>query len=76
MTLGMEVFIPSSTITFSPPNPWFHSACSMVTQARDWACQLRQASPSDLSCSAFVTAKDRCTARIRRSKTLFLRRKQ
>ncbi|KAK7072182.1 hypothetical protein SK128_012171 [Halocaridina rubra] len=37
-------------------NPWCDSACSLAIQAKDQAYRSYQASPYDLTCSAFITA--------------------
>ncbi|KAK7082431.1 hypothetical protein SK128_015750 [Halocaridina rubra] len=74
MTVGMEAYIPSSTKTFSPLKHWFDRACSMAIPARNRSHQSYQVSPSDLTRSAFIIARNRCTAQIQRSKASFIRR--
>ena len=75
ITSGMEAYIPSSTKTFSPSNPWYDGACSSAIRARESTHQSYQASPSEHSHAAFISARNRCTSQIRKAKASFRKRK-
>ena len=72
---GMRVYIPYSLITFSPSNPWFDCACSSAISNREGAHQSYQASPSELTRATFISARNRCSAKLRRARSSFRKRK-
>ena len=61
----MRAYIPYSVITFSP-NPWFDCACSSAISDREGAHRSYQASPSELTHATFISARNRCSAKLRR----------
>ena len=66
---GMRAYIPYSLITFSP------STCSSAISDRDGAYRSYQASPSDLTHATFISARNRCSAKIHRARSFFRKRK-
>ena len=74
---GMRVraYIKYSLIAFSPSNPWFDRACSSAISDREGAHQSYQASPSELTHATFISARNRCSAKIRRARSSFHKRK-
>ena len=75
MVAGMEAYVPHSDKTFSPSKPWFDHACSMAVEAKKRAFRSYQSSPSDLTRTAFISARNRCKNKIRRAKASFYKRK-
>ena len=67
--------IPYSLITFSPSKPWFDRACSSAISDREGAHRSYQASPSELTHAAFISARNRCSAKLRRARSSFRKRK-
>ena len=67
---GMREYIPYSLITFSPSNPWFDRACS---SDREGAHRSYQA--SELTHATFISARNHCSAKIRRARSSFHKRK-
>ena len=74
VVLGMRAYIPYSLITFSP-NPWFERACSSAISDREGAHQSYQATFSELTHATFISARNRCSAKIRGSRSSFRKRK-
>ena len=72
---GMRAYIPYSLINFSPSNPWFDRACSSAISDGEGAHRSYQASPSDLTHANFISARNRCSAKIRRAHSYFCKRK-
>ena len=72
---GMRAYIPYSLITFSPSNPWFDCACSSAISDRGGAHRSYQASPSELAHATFISARNRCSAKLRRARSSFRKRK-
>ena len=72
---GIEAYVPSTVKTFSPANPWYDRSCTLAIQARDQAHDLYQASPSAASHASYKSARNRCTALIRRKKFSSVKRK-
>ena len=72
---GMRAYIPYSLTTFSPSNPWFDRACSSAISDREGAHQSYQASPSELTHATFISARNRCSAKLRRARSSFRKRK-
>src|SRR5678815_1242131 len=72
---GMSRFIPYSTKSFSPPNPWFDRACSLAIQARDSAYRGWKNSRSHITLANFHSARNRCRDTLRRAKRAFIKRK-
>ena len=72
MDSGMRAYIPYSLITFSPSKPWFDRACS---SDREGAHRSYQASPSELTHATFISARNRCSAKLRRARSSFRKRK-
>ena len=72
---GIWAYILYSLITFSPSNPWFDRACSSTISDREGAHQSYQASPSELTHATFISARNRCSAKIRRACSSFRKRK-
>ena len=66
MDSGMRAYIPYSLITFSPSKPWFDRACSSAISDREGAHRSYQASPSELTHATFISARNRCSAKLRR----------
>ena len=64
---GMRAYILYSLITFSPSNPWFDLACSSAISDREGAHQSCQTSPSKLTHVTFISARNHCSAKIRRA---------
>ena len=75
MDSGMRAYIPYSLITFSPSKPWFDRACSSAISDREGAYRSYQASPSELTHTAFISARNRCSAKLRRARSSFRKRK-
>ena len=73
---GMEAYVPFTIKSFSPSKPWFDHACSRAVQARERAYQTFIRSRSDLTFRAFIAARNRCKAQIRRAKKSFVMRKK
>src|SRR5678815_3416693 len=72
---GMSRFIPSSTKSFSPQNPWFDRACSLAIQARDSPYRGWKNSRSPITFANFHSARNRCRDTLRRAKRAFIKRK-
>ena len=72
---GMRAYIPYSLTTFSPSNPWFDRACSSAISDREGAHRSYQASPSELTHATFISARNRCSAKLRRARSSFHKRK-
>ena len=72
---GMRAYIPYSLTTFSPSNPWFDRACSSAISDREGAHRSYQASPSELTHATFISARNRCSAKLRRARSSFRKRK-
>ena len=72
---GMRAYIPYSLITFSSSNPWFDRACSSAIFDREAAHRSYQASPSELTPATFISARNRCSAKIRKARSSFRKRK-
>ena len=70
----MRAYIPYSLKTFSPSNPWFDRTCSSAISDREGVQRSYQASPSELT-HANVSARNRCSAKIRRAHSSFCKRK-
>ena len=70
----MRAYILYSLITFSP-KPWFDCACSSAISDRDGAHRSYQASPSELTHATVISARNRCSAKIRRARSSFRKRK-
>ena len=75
MDSGMRTYIPYSLITFSPSKPWFDRACSSAISDREGAHRSYQASPSELTHATFISARNRCSAKLRRARSSFRKRK-
>ena len=75
MDSGMRAYIPYSLITFSPSKPWFDRACSSAISDREGAHRSYQASPSELTHATFISARNRCSAKLRRARSSFRKRK-
>ena len=75
MDSGMRAYIPYSLITFSPSKPWFDRACSSAISDREGAHRSYQASPSELTHATFISARNRCSAKLRRARLSFRKRK-
>ena len=75
MDSGMRAYIPYSLTTFSPSKPWFDRACSSAISDREGAHRSYQASPSELTHAAFISARNRCSAKLRRAPSSFRKRK-
>ena len=71
----MRAYIPYSLTTFSPSNPWFDQACSSAISDRERAHRSYQASPSELTHATFISARNRCSAKLRRARSSFRKRK-
>ena len=74
MDSGMRAYIPYSLITFSP-KPWFDRACSSAISDREGAHRSYQASPSELTPATFISARNRCSAKLHRARSSFRKRK-
>ena len=72
---GMRAYIPYSLITFSPSKPWFDRAYSSAISDREGAHRSYQASPSELTHATFISARNRCSAKLRRTRSSFRKRK-
>ena len=72
---GMRAYIPYSLTTFSPSNPWFDRACSSAISDREGAHRSYRASPSELTHATFISARNRCSAKLRRARSSFRKRK-
>src|SRR5678815_1711052 len=75
ITDGMSRFIPSSTKSFSPQNPWFDGACSCAIKERDIAYRAWKNSHSPITLTNFHSARNRCRDTIRQAKRTFTKRK-
>ena len=75
MDSGMRTDILYSLITFSPSNPWFDCACSSAISHREGAHRSYQASPTELTHATFISARNRCSAKIRRARSSFRKMK-
>ena len=64
MDSGRRAYIPYSLTTFSPSKPWFDRACSSAISEREGAHRSYQASPSELTHAAFISARNRCSAKL------------
>ena len=71
----MRAYILYSLITFSPSKPWFDRACSSAISDREGAHRSYQASPSELTHATFISARNRCSAKLRRARSSFCKRK-
>ena len=72
---GMRANIPYSLTTFSPSNPWFDRASSSAISDREGAHRSYQASPSEFTHATFISARNRCSAKLRRARSSFRERK-
>ena len=72
---GMRTHIPYSLTTFSPSNPWFDHACSSAISDREGVHCPDQSSPSQLTHATYISARNRCFAKIRRARSSFCKRK-
>ena len=75
MDSEMRAYIPYSLITFSPSNPWSDSVCSSAISDREGAHRSYHASPSEFTHAAFISARNGCSAKIRRACPSFHKRK-
>ena len=73
--MGMRANISYSLKTFSPSNPWFDRACSSAISDREGVHRSYQASPSELTHASFISARNCCSAKIRRDCSSFHKRK-
>src|SRR6201990_1649826 len=64
----MGRFIPSSTKSFPPQNPWFDGNCSLVLRERDNAYREWKNPPSLITLANFHSAQNRCRDVLRRTK--------
>ena len=71
----MRAYIPYSLITFSPSNPWFDHAYSSAILDREGANLSYQASPSEITHATFISARNHCSAKIRKARSSFHKRK-
>ena len=71
----MRAYIPHSLITFSPSNLWFGRVCSSAISDREGVHRSYQASPSELTRATFISARNRCSAKLCRSRSSFRKRK-
>ena len=60
---------------FSPSNPWFDYACSSAISDREGVHRSYQASPSELTHATFISARNHCSAKLRRARSSFRKRK-
>src|SRR6201990_1221760 len=72
---GMGRFIPSSTKSFSPLNPWFDGNCALALRERDNAYHEWKNSPSPITLANFHSVRNRCRDVLRRTKRAFIKRK-
>ena len=72
---GMRAYIPYSLITFSPSKPCFDRVCSSAISGKEGAHRSYQASPSELTHTTFISAKNRCFAKLCRDRSSFRERK-
>ena len=72
---GMRAYIPYSLVTFSPSNPWFDRVCSSAISDTEGAHRSYEASPSELTHATFISARNRCSAKLRRACSPFRKRK-
>ena len=72
---GMRAYFPYSLITFSPSNLQFNRECSSAISDREGAHQSNQVSPFELTHATFISARNRCSAKIRRARSSFRKRK-
>ena len=70
----MRAYIPYYLITFSP-KPWFDHVCSSAISDREGVHRSYQVSPSELTHATFISARNRCSAKIRRARSSFRKRK-
>ena len=70
----MRAYILHSLITFSHSNPWFGRACSSAISDREGGHPSYQASPSELTHATFISARNHCSAKIRRACSSFRKR--
>ena len=75
MDSGMRAYIPYSLITFSSSKPWFDRAYSSAISDREGAHRSYQASPSEPTHAAFISARNCCSAKLRRACSSFRKRK-
>ena len=75
MYSGMRAYIPYSLTTFSPSKPWFDRACSSAISDREGVHRSYQASPSELTHAAFISARNGCSAKLHRARSSFRKRK-
>ena len=61
-------------MTFSP-STWFDHACSSAISDREGVHRSYQASPSELTHATFISARNRCSAKLRRARSSFRKRK-
>ena len=71
----MRAYIPYSLITFSPSNLWFDRVCSSAISDREGAHQSCRASPSELTHTTFIFARNCCSAKLRGARSSFRKRK-
>jgi len=72
---GMVAYIPSSTKTFSPRNPWYDRSCSEASKARDRAHRAFKTSPTPITHFNFISARNRCKFILDRVKDNYINRK-
>ena len=72
--VGMRLFIPCSTKT-STVQHWFDRSCSLAISERERAHRAMQFSPSPLTRSTFISARNHAKSVLRRAKRSFIRRK-
>ena len=65
-TGGARAIAPYAPYKSNPANPSFDRACSSAISDREGAHRSYQASPSELTHAAFISAKNCCSAKIRR----------
>ena len=72
---GMSRFIPSSTKSFSPQNPFFDGNCSLALRVKDNVYREWKNSPSPITLANFHSARNRCRDVLLRTKRTFTKRK-
>ena len=73
MDSGMRAYIPYSLITFSPSYPWFDRACYSAISGREWAHRSYQT--PEFTHITFISARNQCSAKLRRARSSFRKRK-
>ena len=71
----MRAYIQYSLISFSPSNPWFDRTCSSDISDREGANRSYQTSPSELTHATFISARNRSSAKLRKARSSFHKRK-